>query len=106
MEESKQLLVQADKHRLHALWVLLVMLGVRRGEALTVRWADVDLDAGTVAVLGSLQRVGSTLQRVPTKTRGSLRTIPLPAPCVPSSPSASGTAEFRSVGGGCAVGNN
>jgi integrase len=81
-EESKQLLAQAEKHRLYALWVLLVMLGMRRGEALALRWADVDLDAGTVAVLGSLQRVGSQLQRVPTKTRGSLRTIPLPAPCV------------------------
>lgn len=80
VEESKRLLVHAEEHRLHALWVLLVMLGVRRGEALAVRWADVDLDAGTVAVLGSLQRVGNHLQRVPTKTRGSLRTIPLPAP--------------------------
>jgi integrase len=36
-------------------------MGVRRGEVLALRWADVDLDAGTVAVLGSLQRV-------PTKT--------------------------------------
>jgi integrase len=79
VEESKRLLAQAQRHRLHALWV---MLGVRRGEALALRWADVDLDGGTVAVLGSLQRVGPQLQRVPTKTRGSLRTIPLPAPCV------------------------
>ena len=47
-----------------------------------MRWTDVDLDAGTVAVLGSLQRVGPRLQLVPTKTRGSVRTIPLPAPCV------------------------
>jgi integrase len=81
-EEAKRMLVHAQRHRLHALWVLLVMLGMRRGEALAVRWADVDLDAATVAVLGSLQRVGHHLQRVPTKTRGSLRTIPLPAPCV------------------------
>jgi integrase len=82
VEESKRLLVQAQRHRLHALWVLLVMLGVRRGEILALRWADVDLDAGTVAVLGSLQRVGPHLRRMPTKTRGSLRTIPLPGPCV------------------------
>jgi integrase len=55
-EESKQLLAQAENHRLHALWVLLVMLGLRRGKALAVLWSDVDLDAGTVAVQGSLQR--------------------------------------------------
>jgi integrase len=63
VEESKRLLVHADEHRLHALWVLLVMLDVRRGEALVVRWADVDLNAGTVAILGSLQRVGNQVQR-------------------------------------------
>jgi integrase len=79
-EESKQLLIRAERHRLHALWVLLVMLGMRRGETLALRWTDVDLDAGTVAVLGSLQRVGNQLQRVPAKTHGSLRTIPLPTP--------------------------
>ena len=31
-EESKQLLIRAERHRMHALWVLLVMLGMRRGE--------------------------------------------------------------------------
>ena len=82
VDESKRLLAHAQRHRLHALWVLLVMLGIRRGEVLALRWTDVDLDAGTVAVLGSLQRVGPSLQRVPTKTRGSVRTIPLPTPCV------------------------
>jgi hypothetical protein len=39
---------------------------------------DVGCAAGRSAVLGSLQRVGHHLQRVPTETRGSLRTIPLP----------------------------
>ena len=55
---------------------------MRRGETLALRWTDVDLDAGTVAVLGSLQRVGNQLQRVPTKTHGFLRTIPLPTLCM------------------------
>jgi len=82
VEESNRLLAHAEGHRLHALWVLLVMLGLRRGEALALRWADVDFNADTVAILGSLQRVGNHLQQVPTKTRGSLRTIPLPAPCL------------------------
>jgi integrase len=55
VEESKRLLVHAQRHRLHALGVLLVMLGVRRGEVLALRWADVGRNAGTVAVLGSLR---------------------------------------------------
>ena len=32
------------------LWTLLAMTGMRRGEALALRWRDVDLDAGTVSV--------------------------------------------------------
>jgi integrase len=34
----------------HAAWTLLAMTGMRRGEALALRWRDVDLDAGTVSV--------------------------------------------------------
>ena len=33
-----------------ALWHLLAMTGMRRGEALALRWRDVDLDAATVSV--------------------------------------------------------
>lgn len=33
-----------------ALWHTLAMTGMRRGEALALRWRDVDLDAGTVSV--------------------------------------------------------
>jgi integrase len=34
----------------HAAWTLLAMTGMRRGEALALRWRDVALDAGTVSV--------------------------------------------------------
>src|SRR5205807_1869230 len=36
----------ATSDRLHPLWVLLATTGMRRGEALGLRWSDVDLDAG------------------------------------------------------------
>ena len=32
--------------RLHPLWVFLATTGTRRGEALALRWSDVDLTAG------------------------------------------------------------
>jgi integrase len=34
----------------YPLWHLLAMTGMRRGEALALRWRDVDLDAGTVSI--------------------------------------------------------
>lgn len=40
--------------RLHGLWVLLATSGMRRGEALGLRWRDVDLDAGRVRVVQTL----------------------------------------------------
>ncbi len=44
--------------RLHALYVVLALLGLRRSEVLGLRWEDVDLEAGTLAV-----RRGSTGSR-------------------------------------------
>ena len=40
----------AEHSQNYPLWHLLAMTGMRRGEALALRWRDVDLDAGTVSV--------------------------------------------------------
>jgi integrase len=45
-----------DDHRFGPLWHLLAATGLRRGEALGLRWRDVDLTVGTVSVR---QTVGS-----------------------------------------------
>lgn len=53
-----------DEDRLRVCWWLLATTGMRRGEVLGLRWADVDLDAGTLRVVRTLittdvQRKGS-----------------------------------------------
>jgi integrase len=53
-----------------------------RRELLGLRWEDVDLEAGNLEVVQTLQRVGGALRLVPPKTEGSRRTVPLPPPCV------------------------
>ncbi|WP_192778400.1 site-specific integrase [Nonomuraea africana] len=68
--------------RFHALYVLALCLGLRRGELLGLRWEDVDLDAGTLEVVQILQRVSGELRFVRPKTDNSERTTPLPQLCL------------------------
>jgi integrase len=82
VEQARTLLEATRGDRLHALYVLAVYLGLRRGELLGLRWRDVDLDQGTLQVRHTLQRVDGDLQFLPPKTRTSRRTVPLPRPCL------------------------
>jgi integrase len=64
-------------------WRLLAATGMRRGEALALRWRDVDLDAGRVQVRRSIGRVktkgvGEELVEGPTKT-GQARVVEINA---------------------------
>ncbi|MBJ7597155.1 MAG: site-specific integrase [Candidatus Nephthysia bennettiae] len=64
--------------RLHPLWVLLSSAGLRIGEALGLRWQDVDLELGRISVCRALQRRrGAGLVFVEPKTRGSRRAVEL-----------------------------
>jgi integrase len=82
VEQARTLLKSTRKHRLYGLFVVLVLLGLRRSEALGLRWPDVDLDGETLAVRSTLHRQTSGLVLLPPKTRRSRRTIPLPGPVV------------------------
>lgn len=79
VDESRKFLRRVKDHRLYALWVTALMLGLRRSEVLGLHWSDVDLDKGTLRVSRGLQRAGGVLRELPTKTRRSGRTVPLPA---------------------------
>jgi integrase len=78
VEEIDSVLTKSKDDRLHALAVILLMLGLRSGEARALRWSDIDLEAGTLTVSGTLEEVpGHGLQRKDPKTEESARTIPL-----------------------------
>lgn len=79
VEEAQVLLKASRDDRLHALYVATLLLGMRRSEALALRWSDVDLDEGVLAIRRTVHRVaGEGLVHLPTKTRKSTRTVPLP----------------------------
>ncbi len=80
--QARATLRAAAGHRLEALYVLALFLGLRRGELLGLRWQDVDLDGAKLEVVQTLQRVGGALRLVPPKTEDSAQTVPLPPLCV------------------------
>ena len=63
-------------HRLAAYVVVSLLAGVRTEEARALKWAEVDLDEGTVAVYRSVRAKGDT------KTRKSRRLLKLPKKAV------------------------
>lgn len=56
-EEARQFLDATQGNRLEALYTVALACGLRQGEALGLRWQDVDVDAGTLTVRHQLQRV-------------------------------------------------
>lgn len=78
--DAKRLLETVKGRRNAARWTVALSLGLRQGEALGLRWENVDLDEGTLAVRQSLGRVtGEGLVLGPVKSRAGRRTIKLPA---------------------------
>lgn len=81
-EEAQKFLEAVKGDRLEALYSVALSLGLRQGEALGLRWDDVDLENGTLSVRYALQRVKGKLELVEPKTQKSRRTIALPAMAV------------------------
>src|SRR3954469_5981695 len=67
---------------LYALYAVALSLGLRRGEALGLRWEDVDLEEGVIRVRQALHRVEGKVQFGPGKSDGSERAVAVPAPCL------------------------
>lgn len=67
---------------LYAAYVLILVLGLRRGEALGLTWDDVDLERAELTVGHQLQRVRRELLHRETKTESSDAVLPLPGICL------------------------
>lgn len=84
VEEARQFLeaARAARDPLYAAYVLILVLGFRRGEVLGLTWEHVNLDAGEVTVQHQLQRIRRRLVHDETKTEASTATLPLPQVCL------------------------
>ncbi len=76
-DARRALLRQLEADEWWPLWALMVTTGVRPGEALGLRWSDVDLDAPLLTVQHSLSRVAGAWSLTEPKTRAGVRAIPL-----------------------------
>jgi integrase len=63
--------------RLYPLWLLLAMTGMRRGEALGLRWSDVDLERAQLSVRQTLVPVGARIVISQPKTARGRRVVAL-----------------------------
>jgi integrase len=77
-EQARALLAASQGEPFGALYLLALSTGARRGELLALRWGDIDLETGALAVRRSLQRTATSgLVFEEPKTRQGRRTIHL-----------------------------
>lgn len=77
--ELARLIRAAEGTRLYVPVMVAATTGLRRGELLALRWRDVDLDRGALAVTQSLEQTRAGLRFKEPKTKRSRRTITLPS---------------------------
>lgn len=77
MGQTQHVLDVAQGHPLEALYSLLAGTGMRLGEALALKWSDLDLDAGTLSISRSLQHTKAGNQLSAPKTRAGVRSFGL-----------------------------
>lgn len=72
-DQARQLVEGTAEDRLGALYAVAIATGLRQGELLALRWSDVDLDTGTLAVRHTLTR--RTRELAEPKTDRARRTL-------------------------------
>ena len=77
--ELRAFLASVADDRLYALWLTYATCGLRRGEALGIRWAALDLDGGQLSVRAERVIVAGVIHESEPKSARGLRTVALDA---------------------------
>jgi integrase len=77
-----RLLAELQADSLWPLWCVLASGGLRPGEALGLKWSDLNVEAGVLTVARSLSRTGKGWELTEPKTAAGRRTVALPAEAV------------------------
>ena len=76
-DEVRAFLRSREGDRLYALWAVLATTGMRRGEALGLKWDDVELDKCQVMIRRGLVIAGTKVLEAPPKTSAGGRLVVL-----------------------------
>lgn len=76
-DQLRRFLAAVDEDRLAPLWRLIAMTGCRRGEALGLRWSDVDLEAGVAVIAWQRTIAGGKVVEGAPKTNAGSRAVAL-----------------------------
>lgn len=76
-DQPRRFLASAKGERLEALLVTALTTGLRQGEPRALRWKDVDLDRGLLAVRGSLMGTARATMTIGTPKNGKARSVEL-----------------------------
>ncbi len=76
-EQVAKFLTVAEGDPLYALWAVYFSLGLRRGEALGLRWSDYDRASGMISIRRSRKKEGAKVVEGDLKTAASRRDLPV-----------------------------
>ena len=68
---------EAKESGVYELYYLDLATGLRRGELLGLKWADVDFDRGALKIQRAISRQNGKVVEAPLKTKNAYRTLPL-----------------------------
>ena len=75
--EARRFVELVRDDRLYAMWFLLLTTGMRRGEVVGLRWADIDLDGEVLSVSRAIASVDGVAMETEPKTAKGRRAIAL-----------------------------
>jgi integrase len=78
-QQLAEFLRLVEHSRYHAPWVFLATSGMRRGEALGLRWSDVDLERGRASIRQTITAVEHQVRVAPRTKTGGGRAVDLDA---------------------------
>ena len=76
--QARCFLAVATRSTYGPIWLITMATGMRRGEALGLRWTDADLEGGSLRVVQAVGMINGSPRIHEPKTKSARRTLPIP----------------------------